>query len=112
MKNAAKTAMTGFTQIMREIQKAATELPARLLIDKVLQLIKYQEYLEENFSPPEVEAKVDTINELKNLASRYDDLAPAESLMHFLEDIALITAEQNNDDRTEKVLLMTTHSAK
>ncbi|MCB9807412.1 hypothetical protein H6768_06110 [Candidatus Peribacteria bacterium] len=81
-------------------------------MDKVLQLIKYQEYLEENFSPPEVEAKVDTINELKNLASRYDDLLPTESLMHFLEDIALITAEQNNDDKSEKVLLMTTHSAK
>ena len=70
MKNAAKAAMTGFTQIMREVQKNAQELPARLLIDKVLQLIKYQDYLEENFSPPEVEAKVDTINELKNLASR------------------------------------------
>lgn len=97
---------------MQEIQKASEELPARLLIDRVLQLIKYQEYLEENFSPPEVEAKVDTINELKNLASRYDDLTPSESLMHFLEDIALITAEQNNDNNTEKVLLMTAHSAK
>ncbi len=97
---------------MREIKKDATELPARLLIEKVLQLIKYQEYLEENFSPPEVETKVDTINELKNLASRYDDLEPADSLMHFLEDIALITAEQNNNDDTQKVLLMTIHSAK
>lgn len=97
---------------MREIQKAAQEFPARLLIDQVLQKIKYQEYLEENFSPPEVEAKTDTINELKNLASRYDDLPPAESLMHFLEDIALITAEQNNNDDIGKVLLMTTHSAK
>jgi superfamily I DNA/RNA helicase len=112
MKNAAKVALTGFTQIMREIQKAAEELPARLIIERVLQLIKYQDYLEENFSPPEVETKVDTINELKNLASRYDDLPPADSLMHFLEDIALITAEQNNDDKVEKVLLMTTHSAK
>jgi len=112
MKNAAKVALTGFTQIMREIQKSAEELPARLIIEKVLQLIKYQDYLEENFSPPEVETKVDTINELKNLASRYDDLPPADSLMHFLEDIALITAEQNNDDKVEKVLLMTTHSAK
>lgn len=97
---------------MRDVQKTSSELPARLLIDKVLQLIKYQDYLEENFSPPEVEAKVDTINELKNLASRYDDLPPAESLMHFLEDIALITAEQSNDNDTQKVLLMTTHSAK
>jgi DNA helicase II / ATP-dependent DNA helicase PcrA len=97
MKNAAKTALTGFTQIMREIQKATNELPVRLVIDKVLQLIKYQ---------------TDTINELKNLSSRYDDLPPADSLMHFLEDIALITAEQDNNDDTEKVLLMTTHSAK
>lgn len=112
MKSAAKWAITGFTQIMREIQNTSRELPARLLIDKVLQLIKYQEYLEENFSPPEVEAKVENINELKNLASRYDDLPPEESLMHFLEDIALITAEQNNDDGSEKVLLMTIHSAK
>lgn len=112
MRAAAKTALTGFTEIMREIQKSATELPARLLIDRVLQLIKYQEYLEENFSPPEVEAKVENINELKNLASRYDDLPPEESLVHFLEDIALITAEINNNDDTEKVLLMTTHSAK
>lgn len=112
MRTAAKTALTGFTQIMREIQKSATELPARLLIDKVLQLVKYQEYFEENFSPPEVEAKVENINELKNLASRYDDLSPEESLVHFLEDIALITAEISNNDDTEKVLLMTTHSAK
>jgi len=112
MKPAAKSALTVFTQIMREVQKASTELPARLLIERVLQLIKYQEYLEDNFSPPEVEAKVDTISELKNLASRYDELPPEESLMHFLEDIALITAEQNNDDDTQKVLLMTTHSSK
>jgi superfamily I DNA/RNA helicase len=112
MKNAAKVAMTAFTQIMRDIQKTSEELPARLLIERVLQVIKYQDYLEANFSPPEVEAKTDTINELKNLASRYDDLPPAESLMHFLEDIALITAEQNNDNETQKVLLMTTHSAK
>jgi DNA helicase-2/ATP-dependent DNA helicase PcrA len=32
--------------------------------------------------------------------------------MHFLEDIALITAEQSNEDDTKKVLLMTVHSAK
>lgn len=37
MKNAAKAAMTGFTQIMREVQKNAQA--TRLLIDKVLQLI-------------------------------------------------------------------------
>lgn len=101
MKPAAKNAMLAFGTLMDEVVNASKELPARLLIDKVLQVIKYQDYLEENFSPPEVEAKTDTINELKNLASRYDDLPPEESLMDFLEDI-LITAEQNDDGEREK----------
>ena len=97
---------------MRTIHKLATELPARLLIEKIFQIIKYQEFLEDNFSPEEVSAKTDTVNELKNLASRYDDLEPSESLMHFLEDIALITAEQENVTEAQKVVLMTIHSAK
>lgn len=97
---------------MRTIQKLATELPARLLIEQIFQLIKYQEFLEDNFSPEEVSAKTDTVNELKNLASRYDDLPPSESLMHFLEDIALITAEQESDTEAQKVVMMTIHSAK
>jgi hypothetical protein len=40
---------------------------------------------------------MDTVNELKNLASRYDELPPRESLMHFLEDISLITNEQTDE---------------
>ena len=112
MKPAAKAALTAFGKIIDDMVRTSLELPARLLIDRVLELIKYTDYLEDNFSPPEVEAKTDTISELKNLASRYDDLPPAESLMHFLEDIALITDSQENTAESKKVVLMTTHSAK
>ena len=112
MKPAAKTALVGFIELMKTVQRLSHELPARLLIEQIFQLIKYQEFLEDNFSPEEVAAKTDTVNELKNLASRYDDLAPEESLMHFLEDIALITAEQESESESQKVVLMTIHSAK
>ena len=112
MKPTAKAALTAFGEIIDDMLRTSLELPARLLIDRVLELIKYTDYLEDNFSPPEVEAKTDTISELKNLASRYDDLPPAESLMHFLEDIALITDSQENTAESKKVVLMTTHSAK
>jgi DNA helicase-2/ATP-dependent DNA helicase PcrA len=112
MKPAAKTALMSFMEVMKTIKKLSTELPARLLIEQIFHVIKYQEYLEDNFSPDEVAAKIDTVNELKNLASRYDELSPSESLMHFLEDIALITAEQEADGDAQKVVLMTIHSAK
>ncbi len=104
--------MKEFDGILSQIKKSSEELPVRLLINTILEAIHYQNYLEENFSPPEVEARMDTLNELKNLASRYDDLPPTESVLHFLEDIALITAEQSEKSEEEKVVMMTAHSAK
>ncbi len=97
MKPAAKSALTQFCNLMQEIEKRSYEFPVRLMIENILQMLKYREYLEENFSPPEVEAKMDNVNELKNLASRYDEITPRESLMHFLEDISLITNEQEDE---------------
>jgi len=112
MKPAAKWALTQFCNLMQEVERSSYELSVRLVIEYILQMLKYRDYLEENFSPPEVEAKMDNINELKNLASRYDEIPPRESLMHFLEDISLITNEQENEWEDEKVVLMTIHSAK
>jgi DNA helicase-2/ATP-dependent DNA helicase PcrA len=112
MKPAAKSALNQFCFLMKEIERSSYEICVRLVIEYILQLLKYREYLEENFSPPEVEAKMDNINELKNLASRYDEIPPRESLMHFLEDISLITNEQEDTKNEDRVLLMTIHSAK
>lgn len=112
MRSAAIESVKNFTHLLHELLRTSYELPVRLVIDRILQLTKYQEYLEENFSPPEVEARMDTINELKNLASRYDEIEPRESLMHFLEDITLITEAQEDGFEEAKVTLMTTHSAK
>ena len=80
-----------FCDIFKEIQVFSQKNTVRATIDFLLKKIAYDEYLQENFSPPEHEARNDNINELKNLASRYDHHSPADSMMHFLEDIALIT---------------------
>lgn len=74
-----------------QIQAFARENNVRTLIGYILDTIKYDEYLAENYSPPEHEARNDNLSELRNLASRYDELPPADGLMNFLEDIALIT---------------------
>jgi len=82
---------------MQEIEQRTYQFSVRFVIENIIQITKYQDYLEENYSPPEVEAKIDTINELKNLASRYDELPPRESLMYFLSEIALMTDEQSKN---------------
>lgn len=112
MKVAAKWALSQFCLLMQEIEQRTYQFSVRFVIENIIQITKYQDYLEENYSPPEVEAKIDTINELKNLASRYDELPPRESLMYFLSEIALMTDEQSKNWEWEKVVLMTIHSAK
>jgi DNA helicase-2/ATP-dependent DNA helicase PcrA len=97
LKTAAQSSLTQFCILIEDIETLSYQFPARILIEQVLQATKYRDYLEENFSPPDVEAKMDNISELKNLASHYDEIPPRESLMHFLEDISLITAEQENE---------------
>lgn len=112
IRNPARDALKYFFDQLRDIQKYASENCVRKVIDYVLDKVAYDEYLAENFSPPEHEARNDNIGELKNLASRYDDLDPEVSLMHFLEDIALITDQDNEDGNKDRVILMTAHAAK
>ena len=112
VRNPGRDALKFFFTQLGEIKKFSQENNVRKTIDFLLEKIAYDEYLSENFSPPEHEARNDNIAELKNLASRYDEHAPEESLMHFLEDIALITDQDQADDTQRRVILMTAHSAK
>lgn len=83
-------------------------------IGYILKRIAYEEYLREEYSTEEFESKKDNLNELMNLASRYDWISPEDALNMFLEDIALITDADREDSENEsaKVSLMTIHLSK
>lgn len=77
----------------------------------------YLEYLRGEYTEDEYEDKVGNIEEFQSMASRYDGLIYPENLALFLEDIALIT-DQDRDNEEGKshdqgtVSLMTVHLAK
>lgn len=63
----------------------------------------------------EAKARIENINELKNKIVKYEEEADNPNLTELLEDIALVAGTDDDDDEnavTEKITLMTLHSAK
>ncbi|USN59406.1 MAG: ATP-binding domain-containing protein [Candidatus Peribacteria bacterium] len=75
-------------------------------------MTQYEDYLRQNYSKEECDAKLDNLSELENVASEYTGMSPRESLGQFLEEVALITDMDTKDDREDFVTLMTIHTAK
>ena len=61
---------------------------------------------------PEGEERWDNVQELRAVATQYDELAPAEALARFLEDAALIMDVDSYDEKADAVTLITLHAAK
>lgn len=97
---------------MRNIAK---ESSVQTLMEAVIQKTGYEAYLKEGLSEEEYEGKLDNLAEFLNMASRYDGILYPENLAMFLEDIALITdQDREQDDKNDAgfVSLMTVHLAK
>jgi DNA helicase II / ATP-dependent DNA helicase PcrA len=60
----------------------------------------------------EGESRWENIQELFNVASSFRKLPWKEALTKFLEEVALMTATDDFDEKTDKVTLMTLHQAK
>ena len=96
----------------REISKTKTIAE---LMDAIVKHTRYDEYLKEEYDEQEYEGKIENINEFMSMATRYDGLVYPENLAMFLEDIALITdqdREQEEENSSGHVSLMTIHLAK
>lgn len=108
---AAKRAFLEFGSLIAGLSKLSFEVCIKGLMEAAIKRTNYEEYLRGEYSKDEVEGKLDNLKEFLNLASRYDGLDPRESLSMFLEDIALVTDQDRNDDQ-DCVSLMTIHLAK
>ena len=83
-------------------------------MDHLIKRSRYDEYLSEEYGQEEAEEKMGNVTEFMNMASRYDGLLFPENMANFLEDIALITDQDKENDGSAKeaVSLMTIHLAK
>ncbi len=104
-----------FCTIYWQLRKIAKESSVQTLMEAVIKKTGYEAYLKEWLSEEEYEGKLDNLAEFLNMASRYDGMLYPENLAMFLEDIALITdqdRDQDNANDAGHVSLMTVHLAK
>lgn len=99
---------------LRELSKTVSVVE---LMEHIINRTGYEAYLKSEYNEDEFEWKMDNLAEFLNMASRYDGLVYPENLASFLEDIALITDQDRDQENKEKidtgyVSLMTIHLSK
>lgn len=81
------------------------------LIKDILETTGYVRELEES-DAEDAEDRIENIDELISKAASYDETHEEPNLSEFLEEVALVADIDQVSDDTNKVLLMTLHSAK
>lgn len=105
----------GFCASYRALRELSKEKTIAELMDNIIKRTRYDEYLKEEYDETEYEGKMENLTEFMSMASRYDGLVYPENIATFLEDIALITdqdREQDEQNSAGYVSLMTVHLAK
>lgn len=81
------------------------------LVKDILETTGYVKELEES-DAEDAEDRIENIDELISKAAAYDEAHDEPNLSEFLEEVALVADIDQVSDDTNKVLLMTLHSAK
>jgi DNA helicase-2/ATP-dependent DNA helicase PcrA len=103
-------ALLRFLDLLNELINQAPKRTLSDLLDAIIDRADYRRYLLEDF--PDGEERWENVQELRAVASQYDELAPAEALARFLEDAALIMDIDAYDEKADAVTLITLHAAK
>jgi DNA helicase-2/ATP-dependent DNA helicase PcrA len=103
-------ALLRFLDLLNELIKEAPTQSLSELLDDIIAGADYRRYLMEESA--DGEERWENVQELRAVASQYDELAPAEALPRFLEDAALITDIDEYDEKADAVTLITLHAAK
>lgn len=104
--------ITEFVNLMKELQTAVKNMPLDEFIPELLDKIGYWEMLNRE-NTDEAKDRIANLNELVNEVSEYVTMAGEDATLEaFLERTALVSDIDNFDSNSEKVVLMTVHSAK
>ncbi len=101
---AARSSLARLVQAFRRWREAAPTLGPRALLELILEESGYRAMLEADRAP-EAEARLQNLEELARALDEFPDAAA------FLEHVALVM-DNDRDEATEKVTLMTLHAAK
>lgn len=103
--------LKSFANIFISAVPKIEEMSIPQIIDLVLKKSGYLDALSN--SSDDCEERMENIEELKNVAKKFEFLKGAEALENFLEEVSLIADIDSYDDNSKRgITLMTLHSAK
>lgn len=110
--NSAAEKIGQFVELIRYFKSKVEYISLEQLLEDVIDRTDYEEMLLAEDSK-EGQERIENIDELRNKVVSFEEASEEKpSLSALLEDIALVADIDNVDDATDKVMLMTLHSAK
>jgi len=103
-------AILNFHKVIQELEKKFTKLSVPEIIDLVAEKTGYQKYLLDGSE--EGENRWANVQEIKTVAKKYFTLKGAAGLHALLEEVSLVSDQDEIDEDVSAVNLMTIHSAK
>ncbi|MBV8085554.1 MAG: UvrD-helicase domain-containing protein, partial [Chloroflexi bacterium] len=106
----AVVAFKGFRELMLNVMEASRSLPLVALLEEVLRLTGYKDYINPDGS---LEGQ-DRIENIQSLLAQAQAVGgePREELASFLDEVALVSDQDTIEDTTDKTTLITLHAAK
>jgi DNA helicase II / ATP-dependent DNA helicase PcrA len=107
---AEKPAIKAFFEVMDTIRNLEEQATLTEVLGAVLKLTGYEKFLRDGSE--EGENRFENVQELFNVATTFSHLPWKEGLVKFLEEVALMTTQDEADLNSPRVTLMTLHQAK
>lgn len=104
-----QSALQNLGELLIKWKKAAQEIHARHLIEMILEDTGYLDHLKDKTEG--AEQRIENIQELANVASKYDNTPAPESLKTFLYEVSLVSSYDTNTENGS-LTLMTMHASK
>ena len=108
--NAAKTALLGFWRLLAAWIAGKDGLTVGQLLDRILEESGYATFVRDGTE--EGEGRWENLQELRTVAANYADLPIGDGLAAFLEEIALVSDQDELPESQSVPTLMTLHTAK
>jgi DNA helicase-2/ATP-dependent DNA helicase PcrA len=107
-----KKKLDDFGKLMESLKRKAGGLSLEKLVSEVIEKTDYVHHLEESFPLEEAETRIDNVRELVSATQEFSERSEDTTLEGFLEEVSLLTDIDRWDSESDKVTLMTLHSAK
>jgi DNA helicase II / ATP-dependent DNA helicase PcrA len=107
---AAQRSLLAFYRMLRDWIAARDQFSPAALLERVMQESGYAGWLRDGTE--EGEDRWQNVLELSSVATQYDDFPPTMRLSAFLEEVALVSDQDQMEGDKDRVTLLTLHTAK